>query len=60
MGLSFLKRFPISKFLSVNLSGSGVSVSVGPSGLKLNHKLGSGKTRLSAGKYGVRYTKKIK
>ena len=59
MGLSFSKRIPIAKFLSVNIGTSGISISAGPKGLKLNHRLGSGKTRVTASKYGFRYSKRI-
>lgn len=58
MGFSFLKRIPIFPFVSLNLSTSGVSVSAGPEGAKLNRKLigkNAGKTRIYAQKYGVRY-----
>jgi len=36
MGLLFRKRFRLSKFLSINLSKSGVGLSVGPPGAKLS------------------------
>lgn len=62
MGFSFSKKLNVLPWLGVNLSTSGISLSAGPAGLKLNHKIfgkNKGRTRLTAGKYGIRYNKTL-
>ncbi len=62
MGLSIIKRIKLFPGLSLNLSTSGVSLSAGPSGAKINRKMvgkQAGKTTFYAGKYGVRYNKML-
>lgn len=58
MGFSFRKRFKIAPGLSLNLGKKGFGISAGPKGAKIS--LGAdGKTRVSAGKGGLRYTKTL-
>jgi hypothetical protein len=59
MGLNFRKRLRLTDFFSINLSGSGVSVSAGIPGLHVNvSKKGIGLTAGVPGT-GVSYTKSV-
>ncbi len=58
MGLTFRKSIRIGKFMRLNFSKRGTSVSVGPRGAKIN--IGSdGKERVTVSKGGLRYTKQV-
>ncbi|MDO8554070.1 MAG: DUF4236 domain-containing protein [Candidatus Micrarchaeota archaeon] len=63
MGFSIIKKIKILPGLNLNLSTSGVGISAGPSGVKINKKLvgkNIGRTTAYASKYGVRYTQTLK
>jgi hypothetical protein len=63
LGLSFSKSIKIFKDISLNFSTSGISISGGIKGAKLNQKIvgkNSGRLTFSAGKYGIKDRKTIK
>ena len=63
MGLSFSKKVNIFKGIDLNFSTSGISISTGPIGVKLNKKIigkNQGRITFSAGKYGIKYRKILK
>lgn len=58
MGFTYRKSIRFGKFLRVNFSKRGPSVSVGPRGAKIN--IGAdGKERITVSKGGMRYTKQV-
>jgi hypothetical protein len=59
MGLLFRKRFRLSKWLSLNLSKSGVGLSVGPPGAKLSMNQKRARMQLGIPGTGVSYRRDV-
>ena len=56
MGLRFSKTIRLGKFLRVNLSKSGPSIGLGPSGLNINLSRRGARTTVGAPGTGISYT----
>lgn len=62
MGFSFLKKIPIIPGFSLNISKTGISSSIGPTGVKVVTKLfgkDTGKSKLYAQKGPFRYNQSL-
>lgn len=59
MGWSFRKSFSLSKFIRLNVSKSGTSVSVGPKGAKVNFGKNGTHINVSVPGTGIRYREKL-